>query len=145
MPRKKSKKGKKKGEQVVVEEPVQEVKEQNSVFSDLKSMIMAITHDEQVAKTTGTMTGVNVAVIYKNLERIIQGEATEKEIFAWAVNIGGIILGAKEATKAFDELYQEVKKAAQREGKKISKEELKELWQTAVDKLLGEEMESRGS
>jgi len=145
MPRKKSKKGKKKSEQVVVEEPVQEVKEQNSVFSDLKSMIMAITHDEQVAKTTGTMTGVNVAVIYKNLERIIQGEATEKEIFAWAVNIGGIILGAKEATKAFDELYQEVKKAAQREGKKISKEELKELLQTAVDKLLGEEMESRGS
>jgi len=88
--------------------PAVEAKEKSSLDA-AKELITLISHDEQVAKSAGTITGANAVTLAVNTWRLINGELSEKEVFAYFQNLGGLYLGGKSAVEAWSDILEQVK------------------------------------
>ena len=89
---------------------VKEKPKEESTIDKVVALITAITHEEDTAKTVGTLTGINLTTLAVNFYRLLKGEMSEKEVFAHFQNVAGVYFGAKEAAKAWGSIMEELQK-----------------------------------
>ena len=83
---------------------------EGTVLDKVAALITAITHEEEVAKAVGTTTGINLTTLAANTIRMLKGEMTEKEVFAYFSNIAGVYFGAKKAYEVWSNILKELEK-----------------------------------
>ncbi len=93
------------------------ISEAAKIMADRLSFISEITGNPKKAEDAGYTTGSNIAVLYKEVGRMIEGKATLEEILSMGSNIAGVVKGfmhtaeaVKEAEKVMEELKKKVLK-----------------------------------
>jgi len=81
------------------------------ILADRLLFISDVTGKPSKAKEAGYITGSNIAVVKRSLERVLHGEASLQEYMSLASNVGSILEGFFHTANAFTEVEEALRES----------------------------------
>jgi len=107
-------------------EAVESISEAAKILADRLLFISDVTGKPSKAREAGYITGSNIAVVKRSLERVLHGKASLQEYMSLASNVGSILEGFFHTANAFTEVEEALRASRKEYLRKMARKKKKD-------------------